>query len=66
MVATPTQVYTTDSPYELVLFDLRDPEARARLRREHAAWGVNATVEMLGEHHVALTVRPGAAGRLGR
>jgi hypothetical protein len=61
---TSTTFHLGDGPYELVIFDLRAPGARRRLRSERAAWGENAAVELLDPDHAALIVRAGGAARI--
>lgn len=52
----------TDSrPYELVVFDTREPGIAERLSFQRAAWQRSATVEPLGPNHAALIVRAGGA-----
>jgi hypothetical protein len=48
----------------VVIFDLRDPDAVARLRRERAAWQERSDIEALDEDHFALVIKPGGAWRL--
>ena len=52
----------TDSrPYELVVFDTREPGIAERLSSQRTAWQTSATVEPLDPDHAALIVRAGGA-----
>lgn len=51
-------------PYELIFFDVQESGVIERLLSERAAWGENATVEMLDPDHAVLTVRAGGASRI--
>lgn len=59
----PTDAFYPDSlDSALVLYDLRDPEAWARARRERAAWGKSRTpIHTLDNDHIILEFRPGGA-----
>jgi len=61
---TSTTFHLGDGPYELVIFDLRAPGARRRLRSECAAWGEDATIELLDPDHAVLIVFAGSAARM--
>jgi hypothetical protein len=53
-----------DGPYELIVFDLRVLRARRRFLSERAAWGEDATVELLDPDHAAMIVNAGGAFRV--
>ena len=53
-----------DAPYELIVFDLGASQARRRLLSERAAWGEDATVELLDPDHAAMIVKSGGAFRI--
>jgi hypothetical protein len=61
---TSTSSHLQGRSYELVVFDFRAPGAIERLLSEHAAWGEDAVVELLGPHHAVLMVRAGGATRM--
>lgn len=52
---------TSSLPYELVVFDMREPATAQCLSSQRAAWQRSATVEPLDPDHVALIVRAGGA-----
>jgi hypothetical protein len=53
-----------DAPYALIVFDLRASRARRRLLSERAAWGEDATIELLDPDHAAMIVNAGGAFRV--
>jgi len=58
----PLQEYHADDPpILLILFDLNDPAAVERLRREQSGWRGFANAEKLDAEHAVLVIRPGAA-----
>jgi hypothetical protein len=61
---TSTTFHFGDGPYELVIFDLRAPGARRRLRSERTAWSEDAAVELLDPDHTVLIVFAGSAARM--
>jgi hypothetical protein len=45
---------------QLVIYDLRDPQAWRRAHRERAAWGrLRSEIHPLGNDHVVIEYRPG-------
>ena len=56
--------YREGEPYELVIFDVRDPEVDQRLHRERAAWAEHGYIEGLDRYRFVLVIRPGGARRL--
>jgi hypothetical protein len=59
------RVYTLDSTNSLlVLFDVRDDDARADLHRQRRGWRESADIEALDENHYVLHIHPGAAREL--
>jgi hypothetical protein len=52
---------TDRRPYELVVFDTREPGITEHLSSQRAAWRKSATVESLDPDHAALIVRAGGA-----
>lgn len=63
---TSTTFRPDNRPYELVVFEIRAPGVVERLLSERAAWGEDATVELLDADHAALIVRAGGAAWMGR
>ena len=47
--------------YQVVVYDLRIDGSTDQLRGARDAWGAYGEIEVLGEHHAALIVRPGGA-----
>ena len=70
MDAPQESFYPTEQESILVIFDLRDPDERPRLRermhRERRSWGRRAAIEMLAFRVFALVVRPGGLKREAR
>jgi hypothetical protein len=62
-MALPPQASNQDSPPgAVVIYDMRGPEARARVGRERAAWGrERATIHTLDNDHVVIEFRAGGA-----
>jgi hypothetical protein len=60
----PRSLYADAEPYELVIFDLRVPDAVERYWFERSAWAEAADVEALDEDHPILIIRPGSAREL--
>lgn len=52
--------------YELVIFDVRVPDAKERFDSERAAWAERGDVEMMDFDHPILIIRAGGALRLQR
>jgi hypothetical protein len=63
MLAPLHRIIPDSEPYELVLFDLRDPEACKSLHKQRAVWQERSDIEALDEDHFVLIIRPGAAVR---
>lgn len=59
----PHLFYPSSDPYELVLFNLRDPDACKSLHRQRAEWQERGDIEALDEVHFIVVFRPGAALR---
>ena len=67
MIDPQDQVYPSDRPATLVVYDLRDSEAWTRAGRERAAWGrERATIHALDDDHVVIKFRAGGARELTR
>ena len=58
------QLYSDSPGCIIVIFDLRYPDTKTRLRRERVGWGSFADVGSLDADHVALIIRPGGPLRL--
>jgi hypothetical protein len=59
----PGTLYKTNPECLIVLFDLRCPGAKERLRRELVAWRGFARMEMLTDGRAVLVMRPGGGVR---
>jgi hypothetical protein len=62
MIAQP-RVNPSNPRCLIILFDLRCPGAKDRLRRAPEGWHGFADVERLDDEHAALVLRPGGALR---
>jgi len=60
---TQPRVNPSDPRCLIILFDLRRPGAKKRLRRAPKGWLGFADVERLDDEHAALVLRPGGALR---
>lgn len=61
---TSTSLRPDNKPCELVVFDVRESGVIERLLSERAAWGEDASVELLDHDHAVLIVRAGGAARI--
>ena len=61
MESGPRRLCVSDTESIPVLFDLRLPGAAEELHRARAVWQGDSDIEILGEDHFALIVRPGRA-----
>ena len=59
MTAPPQRLYLNHPECLVVIFDLREPNGRAELHRQRAAWPDYSHTEVLDEDHRALIVYPG-------
>jgi hypothetical protein len=61
MLTPLSQLYPNSEPYELVLFNLLDPDACKSLHGHRAAWQECSDIAALDEDHFILVIWPGAA-----
>jgi hypothetical protein len=64
MTAPPQRLYLNHPECLVVIFDLREPNGRAELHRQRAAWAEYSDIEALDEDHFALVIRPGWASEV--